>query len=348
MISIIALSLAQDGAAPAAKPALVVQQVKEIPNLHPLAYAPGPSGSKFAVTLEDKTVRIMDAGTRETLKTFTGHPQPAYAIAWTRDGRLLATGDESARIMVWGVDSGQKLSEWRTHTKGIQSLSFNYPGSLLLSTGKDDAVKEWDIHQGKDVKTILGKGANFYSATFKGKSNDFGVGILGYGARLYSGAGDVLGFFTGHNNQGVFDIAFNSAGTRAVTAGRDGTGIVWDTTTRQKIGSLKGDTDQLFHAAFTPNGKWVATSSVDRTVRIWNAYNQQLLAVIENQSAVGSPICFTPDGKYLLTAGVDDGMQIFSLSPPQAGTPEKVTPVKKNSKKSTSKKSTKKTVRRKH
>jgi WD40 repeat protein len=205
------------------------------------------------------------------------------------------------------------------HTRGIQDLSFNYPRTMLVSTGKDDVVKVWNPDSGKCVATVPGNGANFYSATFQGKLSEFGVGILGPGAREYNGNGKEDGFYVDPSSQGVFDIAFNPAGTRAVTAGRDGKAILWDAKTRKKLGTMYGHSDWVVHCAFSPNGQWIATSGDDRTVRIWNPYTCKQVAQLDDQQAVGSPICWTADGKYLITVNFSDFLEINSVTPAQAG-----------------------------
>ncbi|HVL37767.1 MAG TPA: WD40 repeat domain-containing protein [Fimbriimonadaceae bacterium] len=314
-------------------PVLTVTPGKVIMGARALAYAQGPSGARFAATLEDRSVRIYDAATRQTIRVFQGHPQPAYAIAWTRDGAFLATGDESGRIMIWNANTGQKLQEVRTHIRGIQALDWDASSKYLISTGKDDVVKVWERGKNKELHTIPGQGVNFYSATFIGATPQFGVGFLGTGARIYSAPNaKVQNFLTGHNGEGIFDIDFNSAGTRAVTAGRDGTGAIWDMKTYKRLNSLRGHTDQVIHATFSPDGRFVATSSPDRTVRVWNAANYQPVTVLENHTAVGSPLVFTKDGKYLVTVNFDDFIQINELKPalaPSSAPVKKPAPARK-------------------
>jgi WD40 repeat protein len=316
-IALIAVSQAHSK--PPTAGSVQIKSLKTVEGVRPQTFAAGPRGSLFALSLEDKTVEIMNAATRVVVKTFMGHPQPAMALAWSQDGTMLASGDESARIFLWNAETGAKLGTLTGHQRGIQALSFNYPRTILLSTGKDDVVKLWNPSSGKAILTIPGEGANFYSATFRGKVNSFGVGILGAGAREYDDKGRSVGTYTGHNGQGVFDIAYNAAGTRTVTAGRDGTAIVWDTRTHTKLGSLKGHGDWVVHCAFSPNGKWIATSGDDRTVRIWNPYTFQQVGELDDQSAVGSPLCWTADGKYLLTVNFADFLEINSVTPPQSG-----------------------------
>lgn len=326
MISALTLAIGLTYSGPTITP------TKEMFGMKALAFAPAPTGSKFAATFEDKSVKIIDANTRQVVRTFTGHPQPAYAIAWSHDGAYIATGDESARIFVWDTRTGQKVRTFQGHIRGIQNLSFNYPRTLLMSTGKDDVIKIWNMSTGKVSQTILGKGANFFSATFVGKLNEFGTALLGSGARLYDANGKVMNFFTGHNNMGCMDIDFNANGTRAVTAGRDNSSIVWDVKTYKKLNSLKGDTDWVVHSKFSPNGKLIATSSVDRFVRVYDVNTFHPIAELDNESGIGSPLCFTSDGKFLLSVNINDNLQINTVNPPQPASGAAEKPAKGKSK----------------
>ena len=296
---------------------LKVTASKPLVGVRVLAISAAPTGSRIAVTVEDNSVRIYDAATRQLVRTMKGHPQPAMAIAWSQDGTLIATGDESARIFVWDARSGAKLKELRGHQRGIQSLSFNYPRTLLMSTGKDDAIKIWDLSKNKERSTILGQGANFFGATYKGKINDFGVGTLSVGGRIYGGDNKVKGFLTGHDAQGVFDLDFNRAGTRILTCGRDANGAIWDASKLVRLNYLRGHQDWVVHGRFSPKGRYVATSSPDRTVRVWNTFSYASEIKLEDQSSVGSPLAWTGDGKYLVTANLDDFLTVHTLSSPQ-------------------------------
>jgi WD40 repeat protein len=312
------------------KAPVTVALARELQGLRAVAVAPAPTGSLFAAMLEDTSVRIIDAATRQTVKTFTGHPQPAYAVTWSSDGSYIATGDESARIFIWDVHTGQKIRTiYGDHQRGIQHLSFNYPHTMLMSTGKDDVVNVYSFSTGKRVAQVLGQGANLYGACFHPKQGDtFITATLTPSSRLYrigpEGA-KIVNFLTGHANLGMLDINWNGQGTRAITAGKDNTAIIWDVKTYQRQGTLKGHSDWVWQAQFAPSGNIAATSSPDRTVRIWDTHSYQQIGELDNESAVGSPLCFTSDGKFLITVGVDDNLQVNSVTPPQGTAPEKAT-----------------------
>lgn len=341
-MSVVALVLMALGQTPAttkaamsAKPAVLVSTLVTVAGLRPLAMAPSPSGSTFAASMEDNSIRIIDAKTHQTLKTFIGHPQPAYAIAWSGDGAYIASGDESARIFIWDTRTGKKIRTLMGHQRGIQKLSFNYPRTLLMSTGKDDVINVWDVSKGKKVGTVLGHGKNVYGACFNPKTDSFVTGLLSGGGALYnetaSGA-QLKGYYNMADHvHGAFDAAWSPDGARIVTVGNDSNAVVWDARMFKKIQMLKGHTDFVNHVAFSPNGRLIATGSTDRTVRVWDAKTLQVVQVLDNESSIGSSVCFTADGKYLLTMSVYDTLQVNALTPAQgaSATPPAKKPARK-------------------
>lgn len=323
------------------KPAVTITLAKDIDYFHPLAMVAAATGSQVAMTLDDNSVRIFDAATHATLQTFKGHPQQPFAIAWSHDGAWIATGDESARIFLWDARTGKQLRQFPGHIKGIQNLSFNLPRTLMISTGKDDAMKVWDPLTGKCLTTILGKGANLYSGTFSPVTNSIACGTLGSGSRIYDQNGNPKNFLTNVDVTQVNDVAFNATGNQLVSAGREGSTRLWDLKTMTAVGSMKGHGDWVVHARFSPNGRYVATSSTDRSIHVYDAKTLQKVADFQNVSSVGAPLAWTADGKWLLATAADDHLQVYSVSPAQAGNPVPDKPAKTS-------KSKKRRTRRRH
>lgn len=308
-----------------AAPTPTIKIAKVIDSLHPIAIAPAPYGSKVIVSMEDGSVRIMDTKLRQTVRELHKHPQSAYGVAWSTNGNFVATGDETARIWIENAVTGEKVREYRTHTKGIQKLSFNLPSNLLISTGKDDQVNVYDLRspKPKEARRILGKGVNFYGGTFSPTAPYlFEVGTLnGNGARAYDAqTGSVAGFLTDKTGQGIFDIAFNPSGARSISAGRDGTAIVWDVKKKTQLGKLQGHTDWVVYAAESPNGNLIATGSADGTVKVWNAYSMQKIAELKGPAGVGSPVAFSADGNTLVSVNEMGSLVFSAITPSQAGT----------------------------
>lgn len=319
-------------------PSVTLKPLRVMEGVRALAFAAAPSGSLFAAPMEDGTIRVINAASGATVVTMKGAAQPGYGIAWSHNGKWIASGDESGRIYFWNAKTGKMLKQNRKHIRGIQNLSFNKDDTMLLSTGKEDVVKIFDVATNKVKLNVLGNAANFYGAVFAPNSNEFTVGILGAGARVYTPGGKLIRTLAGHSGLGVWDVAYNPSGTRVATAGRDNHAILWDSKRGAMLGTCIAHAEWVFHVAFSPNGALLATGSQDRSVRLWNVSNFANVASVLNTTSVASPVCFTRDGKYLLTVNQYDYLQVTALNPAQGGIPPK--PVKK--------KAVKKTRRRRH
>lgn len=296
-----------------------VVRTRTIESTRIVALAAAPTGSRAVVSYEDGTVAIVDAATGKTVRRLTTHPQVAMAADWSDDGLYVATGDESGRVWIEDSRTGKKVREWRTHTRGIQKVSFDATRQYVMSDGKDDFIRVYDLTSPnpKEFWTLAGEGANFYGAAFHPRNpSQFIVGILGPSSRVYDvRSRKVVGFLTGNDSQGALDTDYNEAGTRAASAGKDTTVAVYDTKTYKKIASLKGHEGSVTDVAFSPDGRFIASSSEDSTVKLWNARSYGKLDDFAEQDSVGSPVTFTGDSKYLLSVNAFGFLQIRELTP---------------------------------
>lgn len=318
-------------------PPVQVSMAKVVPGLHPIAYAAAPTGSRVVASLEDGSVRIVDVATGATVKNLAKHPQAAYAVDWSKDGRVVVTGDETGRVWIENVLSGEKMREFRTHTRGVEWLSINLPRTHVITTGRDDQIHVLEIMgtSKKEKLAILGKGANFYGAVFQPNSlTTFSTAVLatGGGREYDASTGKPIGLMTGHDGQGALAVAYNPAGTLVASAGKDGNVAIFEAKTLKKLGTLKGHQDWVVNLAFSPDGRVLASSSTDRSVKIWDVKAMTKIGELPGQSAVGSPLCFTADSKSLLTVSDMGYMQInkvVTLVPaPVVAPPAKKAPVK--------------------
>lgn len=286
-----------------------------------VAAAGSPVGNLAAMSGEDGSVHLVDATNGLVKRTLKGHPQPCYGVAFSPDGTLLATGDDSGRVWIWNSSTGAKVREFprdKGHQRGVQSLTFSPDGRRVMSVGKDDVLLLWNTTGGHPVQRIPSGGANFYGGRIF-KNGTLFAGTLAEGARMY-GANQTSPTVTLRRPQGAGsnDIAVNREETRAYTAGRDGRVAIWDLKTRASITSVQAHDDWVIYCALAPSGKVLATSSNDRTIRLWNTTTGAKVAQLEEMSPVGSPLTWTGTGRYMIGADAADQAVIYDISPVQA------------------------------
>ncbi|MEO7454318.1 MAG: hypothetical protein ABIV13_06105, partial [Fimbriimonadales bacterium] len=192
------------------------------------AAAPGTS-TLFAAAIADRTVKVIDAKTRAVKFTLSGHTFPCRAVAWSPKGDRIATGSENAEIRIWNAKTGALVSSRKgSHLRSVNALWFNSDGTRLVSTSDDDTSSVWNTASlAKPLATIAGKGANIYGTRYA-KGGRIVAGTLANGVVVYH-ASNYLPALTlgGHPGYGVNDVDVNEAGTRLLSAGRDGSLGLW-------------------------------------------------------------------------------------------------------------------------
>lgn len=116
-----------------------------------LALAINPACDTLASGGFDKTIRLWDLSTGKANGTLSGHKGIITAIAWSADGKLLATGERHGKIKLWNIAEGNTLvTTLAGHSDkrlgfSVTALAFSADGKRLVSGGYDKVVKVWDV-----------------------------------------------------------------------------------------------------------------------------------------------------------------------------------------------------------
>jgi WD40 repeat protein len=104
-----------------------------------------PDGTRVAATCYGhRTAQVWDAATGQEILTLKGHTFHANAVAFSPDGKRLATASEDGTAKVWDAATGQETLTLNAHTGGLTSVAFSADGSRLATAGLDGTVRIWD------------------------------------------------------------------------------------------------------------------------------------------------------------------------------------------------------------
>src|SRR5260370_5178643 len=204
----------------------IAPKVPVNPQIGALAYR--PDGKVIALGTY-KEVRLADPAGK-IVGTLTGHAEQVRAVAFSRDGKLLAAaGGLPARkgeVKIWDVDQRTAVRTITGHTDCIYAVAYSLDGNTLPTASYDKLIRLWDVPTGKEVRTLKDHIDAFY------------------------------------------DLAFTPDGKRLLSAAADRTVQDWDAATAERLYTLGEPLDALNTLAIHPSVKFAAARALAKTIRV--------------------------------------------------------------------------------
>src|SRR5262249_28741481 len=95
------------------------------------------------------------------------NPQnPVFAVAWSPDGKQLASGSADLNVIAWDSQTGRKLVTMRGHHGWVEAVVWSPDGQRLASAGTDNSVRVWDPRTGEETFVLRGNSGMFHDVSW--------------------------------------------------------------------------------------------------------------------------------------------------------------------------------------
>ncbi|GAB1420190.1 hypothetical protein MASR2M15_02740 [Anaerolineales bacterium] len=179
---------------------------------------------------DEGKIFIWDLTTGEIVRTLEGHGARVRAVAYSPDGRLIASGSQDGvenNLLIWDANTGEILQHLQGHNGIVYSLDFSPDSRFLASAGEDRSVIYWDLTESKIALQLYG------------------------------------------HTQAVRSVAFNKDGTGLISGADDGTVRLWDLSVGSDVLVYLGHKDAVLAVDYSGDGQTILSGSKDATVREW-------------------------------------------------------------------------------
>ncbi|HEX9133194.1 MAG TPA: WD40 repeat domain-containing protein [Ktedonobacteraceae bacterium] len=248
--------------------------------------------------------------------TYSGHTDYVSAVAWSPDGKRIASASGDHTVQVWDAANGGHVLTYRGHGGDVLSLAWSPDGKNVVSGSVDKTVQVWDATSGTRVYTYNGHSDAVFDVAWSpdGKriasaSNDGSVQIWDAFTGMH-----VLSHLSPLNvrlKRTPWNTVAWSPGGKLVAIGGAGDAIILDSTTGRMLGYYGHHGGSANSIAWSPDGVYLAIGRDDTTVQVWNAATTTNVYTYMGHSTDVFTVAWSPDGKRIASGSSDGLVQVW-------------------------------------
>lgn len=276
-----------------------------------------PDGTQLATDGPGGTINIWDAVTHRKVLTLAGHGDAVSGMAFSPDGKRLATTAWSTPVAkVWDLQTGQLAFDLIGHAIGVRDIGYSPDGARIATASFDQTAKVWDATTGRELLTLTGHNGLVVGVAFSPDGKRLATTSTDATLKVWNAAaGKLLYTATGHTGP-IPDVAFSPDGTRIATASSDRSARIWDASTGTELLSLRGHRAEILSIAFSSDGALLATGSADNTAKVWEVATGKELHTVFGQVGGVTAVAFRPGTENSQLAVASGGLaRVYLLRP---------------------------------
>ncbi len=251
-------------------------------------------------------------------ETVLDHPATVYPVAFSPDGRRIATGclaNGGPGLHLWDAESGARIASWLDAE--VTSLAWSRDGTRLAVGLHNRTTTVIDAATGAKVRNFSYHRWNTDSVAFSAGDRELLTAGLDGNAILKSiESGKTLWTLKSgpEGPEPIYRAAYSPDGARFVVSRADGTLALFDAASRAERAVFRGHAAPVVSLAFSPDGRWLASGARDGPIVISSVPDGAVIRQLDGHVEEVFALAFSPDGARLVSGGRDRTIRIWDLA----------------------------------
>ncbi|HWM93847.1 MAG TPA: pentapeptide repeat-containing protein [Thermoanaerobaculia bacterium] len=263
---------------------------------------------------EGRVIRIWEASTGREIRRIGGHKGTVRSIAFSPNGKLLASGSHDNTVRLWEISNGHEIQCFYGHENWIRTVAFSPEASMLASGSHDNTVRLWEVSTGREIRRLQGHNNGSLAVAFSPDGKILASGCGDNTVRLYDIlAGIETAQLHGHQHR-ILSVAFSPDGKHLASASGDKTVRLWELSTRHQVREFRGCDNWVRSIAFSLDGATLAIGSDDNIIRLWEISTGREIRKFQGHQNSVLSVAFSPNGQTLASSSYDETVRLWEAN----------------------------------
>lgn len=229
-----------------------------------------PTDKRTLATSADSIIKIWNLEDGSLLHTLSGHHRNIHHIAFSQNGKYMASASSDKTIMLWDAHTYKHLRTLCGHTDEVNHVSFSNDGKYIASASDDKTIKVWNVETGNCEKTLSGHNDGVKVVSFSPNNKLLVSASDGNTIKIWDvESKQSIQSFKSHKGKMMY-VSFFSDNLMISASQEDGLIRVWDVTSGIKLCDLNGYNNMLVSVYSSPNNQQINSVFFDGISERWN------------------------------------------------------------------------------
>ncbi len=253
------------------------------------------------------------AGLESRVTFRVGNRNSVQSVAWSPDGRQLATGSHDGVVCLWDTATGEKARELTGLRRSVVMVAWSLDGSQLAIASRTGDVRLWDAVSWETIRSLDGSRSVKSVAWSRDGRRLALLTDEGIVRVLDAASGQMVRELPGSRDS---VLSWSPDGRHLATGPEsdDGNVRLWNAASGQMVRELSGSDHRAWSLEWSPDGSRLVSGGVDGRVCIWDASSGQMVRELTGPHMLIWSLAWSPDGLQLASGTYEGRVRLWDVA----------------------------------